>query len=195
MNRLLLAAVWTFVGFGSGSAAAAPPAKIEVTEAGVAKYLRYRAELLAETKRGLAEINEAGALAKKENEAKGLTRISEVSARVKKRGDEHQAKLLAQLGTSEEEMKVVEKVVQSVANARAEWRMGEPALKQIRESVAKIPPEHRAEGEEMVKKMEASQAKNRDLVAERKTYGDAPVDAVLKHEDEVNKMLKDWGLR
>lgn len=198
-------------------AAAAEPAKpgadqiaarvapgVNVDEALVRRYLTYR---LTVVERGEAAV-EAFQKARAERSAK-----DKAAANAKKPAQTRAAAVVAQqvteafatqmrkieedarnaAGLSREQVAAVGQVVGEVLSARQIWRMsgGDEAVANAKASLVKLSSKERAAAQTRLARTEAGFAEMKEARSARGRFGDAAVDAVLKHEDALWKVQKD----
>jgi vacuolar-type H+-ATPase subunit I/STV1 len=173
-------------------AAAAPaPAeeKVVVDEALVEKYAAFQKDMLAAIREGIAKSTEAAGAAGKDAVSQTVAATKVVDAM--EQMDQREKELLAKHGLTHAQMEEAREVVADVITARTLLKTAggtQELIKQMREAVKTMPEKDRAEGEAQVTKMEKDFADMTNAADARKKYGDAAVEAVLKHEEELSTL-------
>jgi formyltetrahydrofolate synthetase len=174
---------------------AAPPDEakpIEISEPLVAKFLVYEKEYIEALKAATAEMKLAAAKSGKEAGAREGMEALIAAQKATKLHEEGQAKARLKAGLNAEEAELLTRAVGDVATTRMAWKKTEgevaQAEKAMRAAMANVPPEQRAEAAEQMKQMSDGFKNLRDAIDARKQYGDKAVDAILKHESEIEAL-------
>ena len=163
--------------------------KIEVTESLVQKYAAYEKDLIAALRAWGEEMKKAELSKDKKPGAVDTAKTIAAVADSSKKFDE--AKAQEKAGLSKAETEALREVVSDVATVRMLWKKAgedKPLLemeKAMKAQMASMKPEQRAEAEKQLNEMKEAMTSIRDCKDARKEHGDAAVDAVLKHEQEL----------
>lgn len=161
---------------------------VKVSEALVLQYLEYRKKVVAQGRDVVKVVSEAQAAEK----AKGTKLAGAVRAKLatedfvtRMREVEEQAR--QDLKLSREEVVAIGQVVGEVLSARQLWKRsgGDEAIEKARAELEKLPEAERAAAQTRLDARAKSFADVRDAKSARGRFGDAAVDAVLKHEDAL----------
>lgn len=171
---------------------AAEPAeeKIVVDEALVEKYAAFQKDMIGAIREGMAKSNEAVKTADKDSTLSQTVAVAKV-ADAMGQIDRREKELLAKHGLSQAQMEEARELIADVITARMLLKTAdgtEGVIQQMREAVKTMPEDQRAEGEAEVAKMEKEFADTANAADARKKFGDAAVDAVLKHEEELSAL-------
>lgn len=164
-------------------------AKLEITEDVVKRYLDY-AEKDAEVRREtLIRIGELDAEAKaKGSDMAAATALMAKITDLNRTTSQKQAALKKESGFSDSDLGTLQGLVNDVVLGRKLSKDAnmEKVLAESRAQIAKMPAERRAEAEKQVKQMEDNHQATMNATRSREKYGDAAVDAVIKHEDRAH---------
>jgi hypothetical protein len=190
----------------AGQAAAAPalqapaaePAaeapRIEITEARVARYAVYLADIIPAQRAILQQSGEGFRKVDQENGLKQTADAVDTVQKAQRAADEAERRAEAKAGLSKEEVGALSGPVGEVLLARLTASQQDSAVQameqQMRESVAKLPADQRAEAEKSLGELTQGLKDLKDAKESRKAYGDQAVDAILKHEAELAPLLK-----
>lgn len=160
--------------------------KIEVTADVMDRFVTYWETELALAMRYAKEADQLGADTKDKDGLIGGIQVVSGATDLLKRHDAELRKAQKASGFTEAQVHYLRDLVGSVAIPRlmiAKGGLGgEDLAKQMRQGLAQMPPEQRVEAERQIVEMEKSMADLRNAAEARKEYGDAAVDAVIKHE-------------
>jgi hypothetical protein len=177
-------------------AAAAPaaqpagePAKVEITDALVLKYLDYQKQEAAIIEKYLAETGRNIASAKGD----AMKTMQQISIN-EKLGKEFEAALQAkrtELRLTEDQFNTLRDAVGMIANGRMLYNQmgGDAQLAKMqaeqKKQLAALPEAQRAEAEKTIADMSKGLTDMKNGLDLRKKYGDQAADVLLKHADEL----------
>jgi hypothetical protein len=93
-----------------------------------------------------------------------------------------------EVGLTETEITSVERMVSDILGRRLAQNVNQEALvQQLEDVMAHVPADQREDFERALKQARSAQDESKTLGPERARYGDANVDLVLAHEDELRK--------
>lgn len=167
----------------------AEPAKLEITDDVVKRYLDYAekdAEIRRETLTRIGELD-AEAKAKGSDMAAATAMMAKITD-LNRTSSQKQAALRKESGLSETDLNTLQNLVNEVVLGRklAKDANMETVLAESRAQIEKLPAERRAEAEAQVKKMEDNHQATMNATNARQKFGDAAVDAIIKHEDRAH---------
>ncbi|HYX90336.1 MAG TPA: hypothetical protein VE782_02140 [Myxococcaceae bacterium] len=178
---------------------AAPAARnVAVDESLVLRYLDYRRRVVARGRAAVEVYRKANPHQSPNGEATaaGSVRAARATEEFAARMRDIEEAVRAELALSRDEAAAVGQVVAEVLSARQLWRMsgGDEALTRARARLASVPAGRRGAAEQALQRNERGYAEMREARSARKRFGDAAVEAVLAHEDELWKVQQE-GMR
>lgn len=173
----------------AGTKAAAEPAgrKVVIDEPVIEKYAAFQKDLLVAAREAVVKSNEAAKAADKDStlsKTAAAAKIAEAMREIGRREEE----LLRKHGLTRAQMEQTRELVSDVLAARMLLKTTggtQGLIQQMREAIKTMPEDQRAQAEAEVAKMEKDFADMTNAADARKKYGDAAVEAVLKHEEEL----------
>lgn len=175
-------------------APAAEEKKPQITEELVAKFVTYSKTRRDDLKTALPKLREQGKALKNKPGIDGALEFKKNAEQFQKEQEELNKKELAQQGLTEETAKYLHDAATEVYMARkgAEgMAKAMPPAAELQAKVAGAPPEQQAELKKQVEDMQKQVEQMKTAAEARKTYGDAAVDAFIKHEAELAPVLEE----
>jgi hypothetical protein len=170
---------------------AGEPAKVEITDALVLKYMDYQKQEAAIIEKYLAETGKNIASAKGD----AMKTMQQISIN-EKLGKEFETALQAkrtELGLTEDQFNTLRDAVGMIANGRMLYNQmgGDAQLAKMqaeqKKQLAALPEAQRAEAEKTIADMSKGLTDMKNGLDLRKKYGDQAADVLLKHADELAK--------